>query len=172
MQVENQEWYKSFHFQIAKRVQNQINNDKMLEIIALREEIQALRGKDLERTSLLEQQEALLKEKPLESLQQIQNLKTENQELYKQNSVVQSRIISLIDQQKTDQVEIARLKAELKQVNVTQSALVKKNQDYGDLVKEKDGVIQVLKDELHSVTLELSQDEVKLAKALEIAEKL
>lgn len=170
--MESQEWFKSFHSQIAKRVPITVDNDQMLEILKLRNQVKLLKRADLEKVSLLQEQAILLKEKPLESMEQIQTLKAENQELYKQNSAVQARIISLIDQQKGDQVEITRLKQDLKEINANQTSLVKKNQDYADLVKEKDGLIQILKDELHSVSLELSQHEIKLTKALETTEKL
>ncbi|KAI8912857.1 WD40-repeat-containing domain protein [Gorgonomyces haynaldii] len=104
--------------------------------------------------------------------QELQSLKKEQQELYKSNASNAQRVLNLLDQQQMDRDKIKSLEAQLQTDTKTIKDLTTKHQDLVSLLKEKDNVIQILRDELTAIQLELVTREKDLEDQKQAFKKL
>ncbi|KAJ3274962.1 hypothetical protein HDV01_001826 [Terramyces sp. JEL0728] len=115
----------------------------------------------------IEKNESLIHQHPkiVDLQSELANLKEEQKDFYKTNSVNAQRIVSLIDNVQSLQTELAQLKTERDTLQKTSSQMTVKVKDLEELINEKDRVIQILRDELQAHQLELVQRESQLESA-------
>jgi autophagy-related protein 16 len=131
-----------------------------VQLISARDDISKL---TLELTFLKEQHaQAMMK---LEANPEAKELQAQLSDLYKSNSQNAQRILTLMDAQ---QAHLSRI-TQVEQENAVKSSLAEsltvKLSDCTELIKEKDQVIQILRDELSTHQLELVQREEQLGAA-------
>lgn len=89
-------------------------------------------------------------------------LQAQMAELYKSNSSNAQRILTLLDAQQESMSKIANLERLLSEAVKTAVINDQRLVDATELVREKDGIIQILRDELSMHQLELGQREEQL----------
>ncbi|KAJ3109080.1 hypothetical protein HDU97_009198 [Phlyctochytrium planicorne] len=108
----------------------------------------------------------------MEMEQQIKSLKDEQSDLYKTQGQNAQRLLDMVETIKNHETTIKRQAEEIQRLNSAMSGLTVKWRDAIELIKEKDGVIQILKDELATHQLELVQREEQLKEKEERVAKL
>ncbi|KAI9209131.1 WD40-repeat-containing domain protein [Polychytrium aggregatum] len=104
--------------------------------------------------------------------QQLSEIKDERAELYKTQGQNAQRLLELMDITKKQEESMKVLNEENKRIIAANSSLTTKANDLQDNLREKDNVIQILRDELQAYQLELSQREEQLKTAQETVKKL
>ncbi|KAH6575185.1 hypothetical protein BASA62_002065 [Batrachochytrium salamandrivorans] len=93
---------------------------------------------------------------------QVMELKDERNNLYKTNASSSQRVLSLIDASHANEEKLKSLVERSDQLSTLNKTLTTKLTDSHELLKEKDHVILILKDELSAHQLELVQREEQL----------
>ncbi|KAI8926735.1 WD40-repeat-containing domain protein [Entophlyctis helioformis] len=93
---------------------------------------------------------------------ELRTIKDERSELYKTNAGNAQRVLALLDTTKAHEDTIKTLSERGDQLSAINKTLATKLADRDELVKEKDHVIQILRDELSTHQLELVQREEQL----------
>ncbi|KAI8855020.1 WD40-repeat-containing domain protein [Chytridium lagenaria] len=104
--------------------------------------------------------------------QLVQSLKDEQTELYKTQGQNAQRLLDMVETIKTQEQGIKKQTDEIQRLTSSLSSLTVKWKDAVELIKEKDGVIQILKDELATHQLELVQREEQLKESEDKVKKL
>ncbi|KAK5668436.1 hypothetical protein QVD99_005457 [Batrachochytrium dendrobatidis] len=94
--------------------------------------------------------------------QEVKQLKEEQTDLYKTNAGSAQRVLNLMDASHVDKELIKSMTERVDQLLNLNRVLTTKLSDNQDLIKEKDHVIQILRDELSAHQLELIQREEQL----------
>eukprot|EP00842_Homolaphlyctis_polyrhiza_P006848 jgi/Hompol1/752/HPOL_000538-RA len=93
---------------------------------------------------------------------EIKTLKDERAELYRVNASNSQRVLTLLDESRERSDTIKSLSDRVEQLTAANKTLATKLSDRDELLKEKDHVIQILRDELATHQLELVQREEQL----------
>ncbi|KAI9340410.1 WD40-repeat-containing domain protein [Zopfochytrium polystomum] len=92
-------------------------------------------------------------------------LKVEQAELYRTQGQNAQRLLEVMEANKSHEVHIKKQAEEIQLITASRNTLATKLRDANELMKEKDGVIQILRDELSTHQLELVQREQQLNEA-------
>ncbi|KAI9009745.1 WD40-repeat-containing domain protein [Gaertneriomyces semiglobifer] len=103
----------------------------------------------------------------LELEKTIAQLKDERADLYKSQSINSMKMLELLEGTRLNEAKVEEVADENKTLKASLTQLQLKFADVQELIKEKDHVIQILKDELATHQLELHQREAELKKAQE-----
>ncbi|KAJ3286351.1 hypothetical protein HDU79_006559 [Rhizoclosmatium sp. JEL0117] len=99
-------------------------------------------------------------------------LKDEQRDMYKAQSQNAQRLLEYVETMKAHELAKKMMTDENAKLSAANSTLNVRLRDAFDLLKEKDGVIQILKDEMAALQLELVQREEQWKAAIEKAKKL
>ncbi|KAJ3408075.1 hypothetical protein HDV05_005151 [Chytridiales sp. JEL 0842] len=158
-------------------------NALSLKAVQLQERKEALEAQvELQRLQLAEAQKAVAaaselgspeaQKRYMDMEQQVAAMKDELGDLYKTQSQNAQRMLDIVQTNKEHEGTIKRQTEEIQRLTNAQSLLSVKLRDTAELVREKDHVIQILKDELATHQLELVQREEQLKEANEKIQKL
>ncbi|KAJ3189568.1 hypothetical protein HK101_008903 [Irineochytrium annulatum] len=93
---------------------------------------------------------------------QMASIKEEQAELYKTQGQNAQRLLEMVETTKSQETTLKKQSEEINRLNALISSLTIKLQDSQELIKEKDGVIQIVRDELATHQLEIVQREEQL----------
>lgn len=169
------EWFKDFNSQLllSNFVDYSFLENFNLKTINLHEKQKQIKLLTTENKNLIQENINLTTElkksidiqqdhpKIIELVEQLEISSKEQQNLYKINAQSAQRILSLIDSSNDLETNLKSLKFEqIKLENLSCSQSIKISQ-LNDTILEKENIIQILKDELQAIQLELSQREKK-----------
>ncbi|KAJ3343304.1 hypothetical protein HDU83_005720, partial [Entophlyctis luteolus] len=100
------------------------------------------------------------------------SLKDELRDMYKTQSINAQRLLDMVESTKAHETRSKALTEENAKLTTANQSLTIRIRDASELLKEKDGVIQILKDEMAALQLELVQREDQLKQATAKAVKL
>ncbi|KAI8896147.1 WD40-repeat-containing domain protein [Globomyces pollinis-pini] len=145
------------NFSIQLAISNQTNAFQQTEI-------QDLKTKNTDLLNQINHLQENIQDHPKqqELLEQINQLNSEQKDLYKSNAINTQRIVNLMDQVQDYEKTIKDLTTERDDLLKQNKTLTQKLADTNELIGEKDRVIQILRDELSTHQLELVQREEQL----------